>query len=406
MNDNLEESVQSALDDIIRNDYKTPPEIEITQGSQEGDGYASKTYAISIKGDNGKNTDLFVKYLPEDIKSWEEALIQAFNTEYKFYTEIYPTFDEFQKTKNVQEPFDNVPKHFNTKMKKDQVPPIVLEDLRSSGYTLRDRRKPIDDAHLNLSIKAFARYHAINYALKDQHPEKYKKLTIGVDDVFGKYFKQFGMGDMMKGCVSQLIEYLDPVADKNIIKHLENLGEKLIDYLTKIFRDYDEYFVIAQGDCWSNNMMFLYNDQNDLPIDVKLIDWQCQRISSPLLDFSYFFYTLATKKELDNAEYFLTLYYNTLSERIAELGSNPEIVYPYKIFREHWRKYSLFGLCMALGIIKAQLFEKDEVPNLLNSDSEEKPMDVFNAVLKNQDIYVERMRNLAEYFIDNDLLSY
>nr|XP_022909651.1 uncharacterized protein LOC111420837 [Onthophagus taurus] len=397
------EVVQSVLDSINQENNKNPPEIEITRGSQEGDGYVSETYAISIKNHKGEVTNLFVKSLPDDIKSWKEAFVEAFNTEYNFYTEIYPILDQFQRNKNVQDPFNNVPKHFSTKIKNNQTPPIVLENLKSLGYVLRDRKKPIDDAHLELSIKALARYHAINYAMKDQQPEKYKKLTIGVGDVFGKYLIKFGMEDTIKKCVDQLIKGFDPVMDKIILDHLDNLTERLIDYLTKIFLDCDEHFIMGQGDCWSNNMMFLYNDQTK-PIDVKIIDWQCQRISSPLFDFSYFFYTLATKKELDNAEHYLNLYYDTLSQRITELGSNPQKVFNYQIFREHYRKYSLFGLCMGFINVKAQLFEEGEVPNMLNPGGDVNPLEAFSGILRNQDVYVKRMRDLIEYFINQDLL--
>ncbi|XP_022909654.2 uncharacterized protein [Onthophagus taurus] len=402
----ITDTAQNIIDQIVKSEnIKNPSEISVSRGSQDGDGYVSKTYAISIKNDFGKDIKLFVKYLPDDMMlKWKTAFIEAFYTEYNFYAEIYPAFNEFENSKNIKEPFNNVPKHFNTKMRNGETPPIVLENLRSLGYTLRDRKKPIDDAHLILPIKAFAKYHAVNYAMKDQQSETYKKLTSGPRDILGNYFLEFGMYDMIEKCVKQLTDSFDPILDKEIMEHCTNLDQKLVNYMKNIFREYDEYFIIAQGDCWSNNMMFLYQEETGLPIDVKLIDWQCQRISSPLFDFSYFFYTLATKKELDNAEYYLKLYYDTLSQRIAELGSDPEKLFPYHIFRDHWRKYSKFGLCMAFSVIKIQLFEKDEIPNILNPDTEITPTEAFAVVLKSQDVYIKRLKDLLEYFIHHGLL--
>nr|XP_022909650.1 uncharacterized protein LOC111420836 [Onthophagus taurus] len=397
--------VEDIINQVVKSEnIKNPTEISVSRGSQDGDGYASKTYAISIKNDFGKDIKLFVKYLPEDIKlEWKNAFFEAFYTENSFYAEIYPSFNQFEKSKNIKEPFNNVPKHFNTKVRNGETPPIVLEDLRSLGYTLRDRKKPIDDAHLILPIKAFAKYHAINYAMKDQLPEVYKKLATYPKDMLGKNFVAFEMDVMIKRCVDQVTGSFNPVLDKEIMKHCANLNERLIDYMMNILSDYDEYFIITQEDCWSNNMMFRYQEETGLPIDVKLIDWQFQKIASPLFDFSYFFYTLATKKELDNAEYYLKLYYDTLSQRIAELGSDPEKLYPYHIFRDHWRKYSKFGLCMAFFIVKAQLFEKDEIPNVLNPDKIS-PTDAFSVVLKSQDVFVKRLKDLLEYFICHELL--
>nr|XP_022909649.1 uncharacterized protein LOC111420834 [Onthophagus taurus] len=395
---------ESIINQVVKSEnIKNPTEISVTRGSQDGDGYVSKTYAISIKNDFGKDIKLFVKYLPEDIKlEWKNAFLDAFYTEYKFYVEIYPAFNQFEKDKNIKEPFNDVPKHFNTKMEIGETPPIILEDLRSLGYTLRDRKTPIDDAHLILPIKAFAKYHAINYAMKDQQPEVYKKLATYPRDLYGKNFLAFGIDAMIKRCTEQVIDSFDPVSDKEIMEHCANLNERLIDYMMNVYREHDEYFIITQGDCWSNNMMFLYQEETGLPIDVKLIDWQCKRIASPLFDFSYFFYTLATKKELDNAEHYIKLYYDTLSQRIAELGSDPEKLYPYHIFKDHCRKYSKYGLCMAFFIVKFQLFEKDEVPNVLNTEINS--ADAFCMVIKNQDLYLKRLKDLLKYFVYNKLL--
>ncbi|XP_022909655.2 uncharacterized protein [Onthophagus taurus] len=398
----ITDTIQNIIDEIVdRENFKSPPEILVSQGSQEGDGYCSKTYAISINdnGDNKKSINLFVKCFPEfQNAGWKSMMEIGFKSEYNFYHEVWPVFMKFQDAKNLKEPFNNVAKSYSFQSG-SVIKPIVLENLRSLGYTLRDRKKPVDDVHLRLPIQAFARYHAISYAFKDQEPENFKKLTSSMPDVFSDNFEMIGMDGIIRKSVKQVIEGLDPVLDEKILQRCEGLDDKIIKFVANLDKMVDEYSVIGQGDCWSNNMMFLYNEKG-IPIDVKLVDWQAQRLSSPLLDFCYFFYTLATKSELDNAETYINLYYNTLSERITELGSDPKKLFPYEIFREQWKKFSLFGIMTGLLVIKAQLFDKDEIPNLTGHDN----IDTFTVVLKNQDKFVNRMKDIIQYFIDNDLL--
>ncbi|XP_022920839.2 uncharacterized protein [Onthophagus taurus] len=203
-------------------------------------------------------------------------------TECRFYDAIYPAFENFQQKRNVLDPFDNAPKHFKVNLKQLDVPPIILENLRCLGYTLRDRKKAIDDDHLRLPIKAFAKDHAISLAMKDQEPETFKNLTDGIIDYFSINFIKYGLSESIKNCVKQFKETLDPDNDKEMLECCKTLGETLVNSASKITENVDEYDVLGQGDSWSSNMMFIYKD-GGVAIDVKLIDWQCQRLGSPLL---------------------------------------------------------------------------------------------------------------------------
>nr|XP_022909656.1 uncharacterized protein LOC111420841 [Onthophagus taurus] len=244
MKSQLSGPVQNAINFIIdQGNYKTPPEISISEGSQEGDGYSSKTYAVTIKDKNRNDSlNLFIKYLLDVVKEdWIDTLQSVYNAEHQFYGEIYPVLDKFQKSKHIKNPFDNVPKYFKVNLNNDDIKPIVLENLRSLGYTLRDRKKIIDDAHLRLPIEAFARYHAISYAMKDQEPENFKKLTAGVEDVFSKNYKKFGMDTMIKQCLNQFLNSLDQKMDQEMLERCKNLDEKLLQFFDDLVDNVDEY---------------------------------------------------------------------------------------------------------------------------------------------------------------------
>nr|XP_022920830.1 uncharacterized protein LOC111429212 [Onthophagus taurus] len=206
---------------------------------------------------------------------------------------------------------------------------------------------------------------------------------------------------MLISSVNQFIDSLDPVLDKIILGRCNNLLDRLSGAIKNNREKADEYAVISQGDCRSNNLMFLYNDQNQ-PIDVKLIDWQCIRYNSPLLDFSYFFYTLSTKETLDKIKTYLNFYYESLCERIIELGSDPKKLFPREVFIDHWRKFAPFGLALSFCVIKLQLFEKDEVPDFF--EKQEFDTDSLTHVNKNHKDYIDRVKVIMQHFIDNNLI--
>lgn len=115
-----------------------------------------------------------------------------------------------------------------------------------------------------------------------------------------------------------------------------------------------------------------------------------------------FFYSIATSEQLDKLDDFMKCYHDNLVEHIRNLGSNPDVLYPFDVFTEQWRKFSKFGLTMAFMIVKVRLFENDEIPDvvLITPEGTEK----FVSNIKNQDIYIKRMKDLLLHFINRNFL--
>ncbi|KRT78399.1 phosphotransferase, partial [Oryctes borbonicus] len=172
-------------------------------------------------------------------------------------------------------------------------------------------------------------------------------------------------------------------------------------------RSLDEYSILTQGDCWCNNMMFLYeNDKSTKdPIDMALIDWQLLRPASPAFDISYFFLTIASEAALNKCKDYLKLYHNELSEQIRLLGSEPEVLYPFPAFMKHWKDHCRFGFAMATIIIKVMLSEKDEVVNLEEIDLEDaEQLENLYPKFEKEEEFLRRMKVLAKYMIANGYL--
>lgn len=81
------------------------------------------------------------------------------------------------------------------------------------------------------------------------------------------------------------------------IERIEQMSAgNLYDIMCKCILDKkkDKFNVICHGDLWINNIMFKYDDNESIVTDVKFIDLQAMRYTSPVTDLLQFFYTSTT----------------------------------------------------------------------------------------------------------------
>lgn len=170
--------------------------------------------------------------------------------------------------------------------------------------------------HVRLVMKGFAKFHAISFALKDQHPEKFNELTSNLSEVF------------ISETNVQLRYYLTEQA-KEVFKALSDEDE----LLAKVKKFYEREAldiaadcidlestgfasVITYGDVHQNNILFR-NDENGKPIEANFLDWQGVRHSSPILDIAFFIFCSTTKEVRDiHYDEFLNVYHETLTVHI------------------------------------------------------------------------------------------
>ncbi|GJQ81313.1 hypothetical protein Trydic_g20526 [Trypoxylus dichotomus] len=373
----VSENVKELVDSIILQ-HNLGPVIDkrYTLTSESGDGYSSHAVAVKIITSNGVH-ELFLKCML-CIKPTEAVPIdKAFANEVHFYNFVYPAYSKFLEGHHVEDGFRNAPRCYGTWQKNI----IAMENLKIKGYRLFNCREEImNEIHITLSLKSFAKFHAISFAFKDQEREKYDQLV--------------------ENCCDLLQDQKDPVEDAEILNRC-----KFEELLATIInpRDTSDYSILSKGDCWSNNMLFLYdNGDTKTPLDVMLVDWQLLSPASPIFDVSYFFLTVASEDALGKTDIYLKLYHNELSRQIRQMGSNPDVLYPFPIFLMEWRKYCKFGFAMACLVIKAMLCSQDEAFDLAELNSEDgKQLENLFPKFDNQKEYVKRMKNLARFMIDN-----
>lgn len=196
---------------------------------------------------------------------------------------------------------------------------LLLEDLCNDGFTtINVQKMDVTADHVRLVMKGLAKYHSISFAMKDQEPDTFNKLTENLNEVFinrANNTLRFYLNN-------QSASVFEAVADEtNLLAKVKEFYEReAVDWAADCI-DVDitgPAAVISYGDSWQNNVMFKYNSHGK-PIEARFLDFQAVRKCSPVVDIAFFIFCCTTK-ELRDAHYdeFLQIYHDTLSEHIRK----------------------------------------------------------------------------------------
>lgn len=144
----------------------------------------------------------------------------------------------------------------------------------------------------------------------------------------------------------------------------------------------------------------MFQENQSHPSDLRFIDFQISRVGWPVLDFSYFFYTCAPKNLLSQVDKFLGVYYESLFYFMEELGSKPEELFSLSALKEHWRKYSHFGLIMSISLFKFMLCDDDELYSITETEFAK----AFVNPIKKEDLCNRRSIDVIMHFAEYNLI--
>ncbi|XP_060531528.1 uncharacterized protein LOC132705111 [Cylas formicarius] len=299
----------------------------------------------------------------------------AFERKVHMYSKVFPSYQRFVKEKNI-DPFEFVAECFGTLLK-EEMEIIFLQNLKKIGYELHDRFTPFNMDHLKLILETYGKYNAISFAMREEHPEIFKKLS-------------------EMECVSSAFTASEtfPPMLKQVEKHLYEILEESNE--REMFRKFKARFTGDFVQTWKNlnsaetthnktrctflNMfrisMFLQNsfllqhadDIKSSPEKVAMLDFQMSKLGSPVLDLAYHICAIIGPTGSANLEELLGIYYRSLSGYLRQLGSNPDIVFPYSSLVKQWHKYSLYGIICVGMILPIILVDKSDAMNVEDLD--------------------------------------
>ncbi|KAF7273066.1 hypothetical protein GWI33_014193 [Rhynchophorus ferrugineus] len=382
----LDKILQGIAEKLNFKNYELIPNVS----TDYGDGFVSLFYTGKVLNkDTGEVVSVAIKKAPP-YQTFDYK--RLFSNEGLFYNTIFPCLDAFQRGAGVLTPFENVPVYYSSEV--DGNTHIALENLKVVGYRMHDKKQYLDEDHLEYIFKLYGKFHGLSFVLKHKDPEKYLEIMENVVNVF-ESFSELLLEEMRKA-VGGAFRTLDPEDDhdayikfKNIIDNMESAFKNACSYTGK-------FSCITHGDCWSNNMLFKYSESGKLQ-DVKLIDFQLLRDSSPVHDLSYFFYSGASKKDFDNLDYYLQLYHRSFSDMCSYFNEDPNEIFPFEALKKEWKENALLGVLMGVYLWQVKLLSKETLQKVImeaakDDETMKKAWAVLMDELFDSDEYKERVR--------------
>lgn len=254
------------LDRIAKNEGFIEYKIEQEAGSKHGDGFVATMLAVTLIGkrkigdiiDDSK-LHLMCKLLPENVNRrdlFDTSTI--FEHEIYVYNEILSAFDQFQREKNIpsEDRFNEYPKCFGTASdleKGEHV--IIMENLKCTGYGMWDKTKLIDYETVCLYMKTLGKLHALSFALRDQKPDVFDRIS-RFEDVLVRLLKRDDtMKVMLEGGLDKGVSNLDQPAERKVLEDLKtDCKDEMIRLLNPELAG--KFYVIGHGDSWNNNLFY------------------------------------------------------------------------------------------------------------------------------------------------------
>ncbi|CAH2011337.1 unnamed protein product [Acanthoscelides obtectus] len=237
-------------------------EIRRTGNTGKSDGYLGLIFFVTVNGvtkdKQPKRLDLVLKVSKDNAYLKENTtVVSAFLQEMLIYEKVLPTFDAFQKEKGVVDIFKSYPKCYKClHLHRKEV--IVLQNLKSLGFELHDRKKTMNFRHARAVLREYGKLHAISFALKDQREEIFNALAGGCKDLFMQFLSEEKSRDAFNGEFKKVLDLLKEFGEHELYDKFKRYETCAVKTFMDVCEANEPQSSFAHGDCWNNNFMFKY----------------------------------------------------------------------------------------------------------------------------------------------------
>ncbi|XP_045477849.1 uncharacterized protein LOC123683000 [Harmonia axyridis] len=375
--------------------------IDIKGNSGIGDGYMGDIIFFKVTMEKDSSVLSLVMKLAKNNKALRDNsnLEENFRREIFMYETVFRSIESyFAKLKPNVKVLDYIPKLFwsNPEQGKEA---LVLENLKADGFTSWEKFKPLDFEHTKQVCRNLAKWHGEVMAFRDQNPDQFESWIPKLENIRYELLVQIGLIKHAYKNYRKVVEMFEERGQHELAVKFKAQEKNLEDFC-KIAEKESDRLVITHADLWINNVLFKFPTNGNIASENKYFDFQVSNVNTPVEDLSFFIYGHCDKDVLDKLDLVLQDYYATLSETVKKLGSDPEKIFSYEDLEEHWRKYGMSGVISALEIIKLQLIHEDEIETAseITEGGEVKLVEPYNFVIRNEDLYFERLISLFTHF--------
>ncbi|CAG9863300.1 unnamed protein product [Phyllotreta striolata] len=411
--DSRANEIQKWMKEIMASKGISNYKVQLADTTAKGDGYVGDIIFLKVTADGGSDNekvyDMVIKTAKEDDKLREACPIgDAYLREITVYKEIFPVLEAFQEEYAVKKRFSHYAKVYKS-ITEDKKETLIMQNMKSLGFELHDRTVPQNTDHLLFVYRTYAKLHGASLALKAKKPEVFRQLSAIMQDAFTAFFTE---SQLLRSIQLSHVNALK-LLRKNGLEHMARKIEQATGSMEEMIKsmsvlngkDDEKEGVIVHGDCWNSNMMFKYKDgDKSRPIDIIYLDFQLSRVTTPIVDLSYYLYSVADKPDLDRIDYLFEEYHKELTEYLRQYGLNADDFYTLERLKTSWRTYGLFGLGLGTFLTRVQLCKDDEVMDLTGSIADGSMIvDEFPDIEKQEECD-RRVLNLHKHFYERFLM--
>uniref|UniRef100_A0A1B6LHD9 CHK kinase-like domain-containing protein n=2 Tax=Graphocephala atropunctata TaxID=36148 RepID=A0A1B6LHD9_9HEMI len=309
-----EKFIHACLEDGKKNGEVTVKSYETSTVAPPGNGFLSLLVRVKVKYQKKNSED--VQNLSLVVKGPLGEMSSFYETEPKFYKmfmssalEISPDIRFAPKTY-----FSPVPGV------------IVLEDLKSECYLMAEKNEMLDYAHCRLYAIASATFHAVAVAVHEKYPTLVQSL--GSEKFFSNEPSSVGIRRLFVGGLRHLAKKMKDFEEyKKYADIIHSSSTAIWNMTVDVLKPNATFNSLTQGDPWVTNMMFKY-DSSRKPVEVKLLDFQGLRYSSPVVDLIFFIWS-SPKHEVREKRLtdFYRVYCDTLNDKLEDYNCSERFSY-------------------------------------------------------------------------------
>nr|XP_023026415.1 uncharacterized protein LOC111514408 [Leptinotarsa decemlineata] len=269
---------------VLKKENVTNYQINLDGSSAKAEGFIGDIIFADVSGSdsNGqkKVLNLVIKIGKINVNLRDKFPMKNFSLREIFvYEQILPVFMEFQKEKNILNPFESFPRCYHTMVFPD-TEVIILENCKPLGYEVNNS-KSLNLEQIKLVLKSFAQFHALSFALRDQRKTVFEALTFKFPSIFGMILHDISFKSFYRRSIDEAIILLVNSDEIELAHKLQKIMEDdpvalMEDILQE---DCNEESVILHGDNWINNFMFIQEETIISDPDVTTIWRNVKRTS-------------------------------------------------------------------------------------------------------------------------------
>uniref|UniRef100_A0A1B0CSX9 CHK kinase-like domain-containing protein n=2 Tax=Lutzomyia longipalpis TaxID=7200 RepID=A0A1B0CSX9_LUTLO len=295
---------------------------------------------------------------------------EAFANEIAAYTKVLPHLRRFSGNrlpypKCLFAGFDDAEKEV-----------IIFEDLCESGFEMEDRLKGLDYAHCSLVMKELGNLHAISLAMKATEPEVFETIRRNISEiVYCPEAREFISNTLECSLRDTLASLQASNGDKHLteaIAKIERMQGSMYDIMScHVLENEESWRVICHGDVWINNLMFRRRKSTGCAEQVKLVDLQTMRCTSPVIDILHFIYTSTVRDfRQTHLDQLITDYREALIKSLhiylpaEDTLKRLQMQFTVDRIKEELHRKMLYGLGNAMWLMPAVTFHPNRIPDL------------------------------------------